>query len=106
MDWVRLDRQTLPRQPRCPQLSLHGAVPGLGVRTDHRADKPAGHRHLPVGIAHQAVPLRFHGPNSFLDHFSTRARANERQDWRTHADFAPQMIARARALNADTELDV
>lgn len=31
---------------------------------------------------------------------------NERQDWRTHADFAPQMIARARALNADTELDV
>ena len=39
-------------------------------------------------------------------HSSTRACANERRDWRTHADFAPRMIARARTLNADTELDV
>ena len=38
--------------------------------------------------------------------FSTRARANERHDWRTHVGFAPRLIARARALNADTELDV
>ena len=39
-------------------------------------------------------------------HFSTLARANERRDWRIHAGFAQRMIARARTLYADTELDI
>ena len=37
---------------------------------------------------------------------STLARANERRDWRIHADFAQRLMARARALHSDTPLDV
>ena len=37
---------------------------------------------------------------------STLAAANNRRDWRIHADFAQRLIARARMLYADTPLDV
>ena len=57
----------------------------------------------------QAVPAKlshagFDGPV----HFSTLARANERRDWRIHADFAQRLIARARDLYAgeDSGLDL
>ena len=44
----------------------------------------------------------FHGPV----HLTTLSRANQRRDWRIHADFAQRLIARARTLHADTPLDV
>ena len=38
-------------------------------------------------------------------HVTTLSRANQRRDWRIHADFAQRLIARARTLYADTPLD-
>ena len=37
---------------------------------------------------------------------ATLSRANQRRDWRIHADFAQRLIARARTLYADTPLEV
>lgn len=39
-------------------------------------------------------------------HMTTLSRANQRRDWRIHADFAQRLIARARTLYADTPLDL
>jgi len=62
-------------------------------------------RDIEVCLSAQAAKLYHMGLREPV-HRSTLADANERRDWRIHAEFAQRLIAQARRLYADDDLQV
>ena len=82
-------------------VALHRAVPHHGLRTIDLPGKSARHRGVSDGASRQALPYGLLRASR-----ATLADANESRDWRIYADFAQRLIAQARKLYANEDLEL
>src|SRR5665213_3546392 len=107
VEHIRSDCCALQWQPRGADAALRRTVSGDGICPDHLSGEPARHRGVSVSAIGQALSHGFAGADS-PSHVGRRQRNPQLADLRLriYAEFAQRLIAQARRLYADDDLDV